>query len=152
MSKGTRPSLPTFATALTTRHSSRVSSYCARLTVCVAAVIAGTSVAWRMNVTFAPGSDVLSGATSAAAIGDQPRGKRPASDCAPTDVSVSDVPLGAISSTRFVTVVSPPCVIAAPVEDTCGPRLVRRTSIGMTPLPDGTTIWRHTVVYPGALA
>ncbi len=106
--------------------------------------------------TLAPPASTT--ATSADASGDQPIGRSPASDCAPTAVSITLLPLGIAppgmaALTGFVTAVSPPLVSnigEVPSEVFGSPRLVSRMSMGTMPAPAGTTTCRNTVVYPGA--
>lgn len=128
--------------------------------VCVAAVISacGTSNASvdAPRVVEAPSGAALE-TISADASGDQPSGRRPASDCAPVDVSETEAPLvmapaGIVSSARRVPALVPPWTSeSAPLPALfVSPRRVRRMSIGMTPAPAGTMIWRQTVVYPFA--
>ena len=86
-------------------------------------------------------------AISALASGDQPSGRRPASDWPPMAVSVTFAPGvsdddGTVSSTLRVTAVSATTFSASGVDATIVsvPRIVRRMSIGTTPAPAGTTI------------
>src|ERR1044071_2349157 len=92
---------------------------------------------------------------AAEARGDQPRGKRPASDCAPIEVKVTLAPLvtapaGMLRSAWRTTAFVVPCEsVSAPLVTVfVSPLRVRRTSIGMTPAPAGTTICRHTALSP----